>query len=311
MFKINNTDTLTDTNDRIDNLFKTSNNFSVVRIGNTEGYVLQCLSKKRQPVNEFLAYLFYTAGVFPVDYDFLQNEYARLNFEAMHNADLLGFLDISKEIIQDAEFVDSFKNSKFFFEDIYALDPGFLKSNNIVNVQPSNPWTLNLKGKKVLVVSAFKETILKQWEKRYNIWGKDTDVLLPFNLVDVVQSPFNPLVDQKLYSSNRNYFNIRTWVDATNAITKLMDSYNYDVALISAAAYSPVLANHAKQTGKIGLTVCGALQLFFGIKGPRWEQGALKEWSNLYNDYWTYPLDIDLPSNKQIFESLESAYWKQ
>lgn len=311
MFEVSNTASLLKTNDAINNLFNSKKSFSVIRVGNTEGYVLQCISKNEMPVDQFVSFLFYTAGVFPVDEEFLFNGYAPYNFKAMHNADLLGFIDISGEIRQDQTFVDSFKNDKFFFEDIYALDPGFLKSNNFLNVRTHSPWTLNLKGKRVLVISAFKESILRQWDKRKQIWGSDADILVPFELVDVIKSPFNPMIDNKLYLQNDLYSNITSWIDALNTMTYLMDKYQYDVVLISAAAYSPALANYAKLKNKIGITVCGALQLFFGIKGPRWEQGSLTEWSTMYNDHWEYPLETDLPSHRQIFEQIESAYWKK
>lgn len=311
MFNISNIDSLVKTNQTINTLFKEKESFSVIRVGNTEGYVLQCLDKGEMPVDQFKAFLFYTAGVFPVDYEYLSKIYAPYNFNAMNNADLLGFIDISGEIRKDNSFLSKFKNEKFYFEDIYALDPAFLKSNTFLNVSTSDPWTLNLKGKKVLVISAFEQTIKKQWQIKEKIWGIDLNRILPFDLVGIIKSPFNPMIDNKQYLLNDLFSNVTGWHDCLSTMTYIMDSYDYDVALISAAAYSPALANYAKSKNKIGITVCGALQLFFGIKGPRWESGSLSEWSTMFNEYWRYPLEEDLPSHRHIFESIESAYWKK
>ena len=121
MFNVSNIDTLLKTNQAINSLFKEKESFSVVRIGNTEGYVLQCLDKGQMPVDQFKAFLFYTAGVFPVDYEYLSSIYAPYNFKAMNNADLLGFIDISGEIRKDESFVSKFNNDKFLIISAKSL----------------------------------------------------------------------------------------------------------------------------------------------------------------------------------------------
>ena len=53
--------------------------------------------------------------------------------------------------------------------------------------------------------------------------------------------------------------------------------------------------------------VGGALQLFFGIKGKRWDEMEPKI-SAMYNEYWNYPLDCETPKNHSAVEG--GTYWK-
>lgn len=308
-YMVNNPENLIKLNDKISAILKLSNPASIVRMGNMEGYFLQTLFNNNIPLQEYIYWLTLTSGVHPGnDLSYLKNIWAPINFNSMKNADILGFVDVSGDIKNDNNFVQTFctdKSSFYGVQDILVLDPGFLINREITNVECLDPWTKYLKDKNVLVITSHIKTVEMQWKNINKIWGKDKNFITPFNLIDIIRAPFHPMMD------DRQYPNCDTWDQTLKYLCNEMDKVNYDVVLISAGAWAPALADHAKSTGKIGITICGVLQLFFGILGSRWtgRHADYLGWSKLFNEYWVYPLQEDLPKNKTIFDQFEKAYW--
>jgi len=308
-YNVKDKDTLSSINDEIIKRFDKGDPFTVIRMGNMEGYFLDCFNKNETPLNEFFYWISLTSGVYPTDMNYLTNTWAPINYRAMLNADMLGFVDISGNVKANKNFNDRYCKDKFTFygvDDILALDPGYLINKGIVDVECPNPWTKKLQGKKVLVVSNFVETINKQWNKRKEIWGDKVEDIAGYDLVGVVRSPFHPQMDDRVYPNTNN------WHETLEAMKKEIDTYDYDVLLVSAAAWAPALANHAKNKGKIGITLCGVLQLHYGIIGARWagNNTSYVEWPKMFTDAWQWPEENDLPRNKDLFNRFERAYWK-
>lgn len=290
-------------NDKISDLFKSGNPFSIIRIGNMEGYFIDCFFRQTVPLEEFHYWLSLTSGVYPMDPRYLTTIWLNENIKAIDNADLLGFVDVSGEVERNTVFVETHCKDKFSVygvKKIEILDPGILLNKEIIN----DPWTKNLKGKKVLVVSSHVNTIKEQVGKMDKIWGEHLNEIAGFELVDVIRSPFHPQMD------DRQFENCYSWDQSLNYMKNQIDQYDYDVLLVGAAAYSPGLANHAKEKGKIGITLCGAIQLYFGILGSRWTTHEYyKDWFKIFNNNWIYTLESDLPKNKDVFDRFEKAYW--
>lgn len=158
----------------------------------------------------------------------------------------------------------------------------------------TNPWTSALKDKKVLVISPFSKTIQYQYSRRELLF-KNPNVLPEFTLI-TLQS-YNIL-------RGKNNTNINDWFEALNKMEQQINNIDFDIALIGCGAYAFPLAAYCKTLGKKAITVCGAIQLLFGIYGNRWEDW-LKQ-NNILNQNWTRPLD-----SKPIgFEKVEKgAYW--
>lgn len=159
------------------------------------------------------------------------------------------------------------------------------------------PWSSALNGKKLLVISPFTETIIKQ--------HKIIDKVFPnnnypkFSLV-TIQAPQTIGVDSNLKPS---------WFARLDEMKNLMSKYDFDVALIAAGAYSYPLAHHAKQMGRIGIHAGGGLQLFFGIIGKRWETnwGEGNYLEKYFNKYWTRPSLLETPPKAHEVEN--GCYW--
>lgn len=285
-------------NDDLVALFDKGEPFSLIRIGNMEGHFIDMYTQNKTPAEEFFYWLTLTSGVFPLNLDYIYKIWMPENFICMQNADMLGFVDVSGEVSRNQIIRQHFHRDNTFYgsANILFLDPIALIKDKI-----ENSWLKKLSGKKVLVVSSHINSIKSQYPHLKEIWGEH---YVDFELVDVIRSPFNPDMD------DRQYPNCTTWDESLSYMKGLIDNYDYDVLLVGAAAYSPMLADYAKQQGKIGITVCGAIQLYFGILGSRWTDGNLnKEWPDYFNEYWKYPISEDLPKNVELFNKFEGAYW--
>lgn len=155
-----------------------------------------------------------------------------------------------------------------------------------------NAWTQQLKGKRVLIIHPFAETIEKQYvNHRCDIW-EGRELLPRFASLKTIKAV------QSIAGNNVSFSN---WFDALAWMEKEIDKSDYEVALLGCGAYGFLLAHYIKQQGKKAIHIGGALQLFFGIKGKRWDN------LGLYNEYWVSPSDSEKPQN---FEKVEDGcYW--
>jgi hypothetical protein len=299
-------------NELLSNLLKSNEPFSLLRIDNTMGYVLDSLQKNTTPVREFYnENTLVEGGVYPNNMNYAYDVVIPKTLEAMTYSDILGFVDLSGDIQRNTEFTNLFgEKPKFYGHDsMLALDPCALLNVDGVH-ELENPWPTYLKGKKVLVISTHAETIKHQWKNMDNIWGLNKNKIAPFELVGIIKSPYHPVMDPNQYSG------CDTWEDTVEYIKRQIDTYDYDVLIAGSTTSSPMYAEHAKQRGKVGIQTGGVHQLFFGILGYRWSPEAnngYRPWAKLYNEHWMYPMQIDEPANRDKYKFLETnyAYWKR
>lgn len=216
------------------------------------------------------------AGFFPVEENLLKR-YAVLMKEDMKQLDVLA----------------SWRIEEFLFRNILRgckkirlgeLGPNFTKFS----------WSQSLKGKKVLVIHPFAKTIKSQYEKnRSKLFGEYSDYILPeFASLQVI-----PAV--QTIAGNRAGF--ETWFEALEYMEREIDECDFDVALIGCGAYGFPLAAYCKKIGKQGIHIGGPLQLYFGIKGKRWDNYGF------YNEYWVNPDESEKPKNLEKVEG--GCYW--
>lgn len=169
------------------------------------------------------------------------------------------------------------------------------------------PWTEALKGKKVLVVHPFEETILKQYELRNKLF-QNKDILPEFELytIKAVQSAVGIKPAYK------------DWFEALEDMENQISKIDFDICIIGCGAYGMPLAAHVKRIGKKAFHIGGGLQLLFGIKGKRWDDPDYlklhnipefyqESYKDLYNSYWTRPLKKDTPKSASKLDS--ATYW--
>lgn len=158
------------------------------------------------------------------------------------------------------------------------------------------PWSTQLAGKRVVVVSPFEKSIYAQYQRRNEIWAAKPGMLPEFDL-RVVRCPQPAgIIDQPEYSD---------WFAGLSALKEQMGARPFDVAIIGAGAWSVPLAVHAKSLGAFGIHMGGATQLLFGIMGGRWDSNA--NIGALVNDAWKRPSDDERPRKFRLHEN--GSYW--
>ena len=213
------------------------------------------------------------AGFFPCDIPLIE-QFCRLILEDIKQMDLLGSWLQQEDII-----LNQMPQAKRI--DIGGIShPWFYK----------NPWTAALKNKRVLVIHPFSETITKQYCKK-DVLFNNGYALPEFELITIkaVQS----------HAGNKTQFD--SWFDAFSSMCHEIDQLEYDIAMIGCGAYGLPLAAYVKRKGKKAIHVGGCMQLFFGIKGKRWDEQG---W---YNEHWVRPAMDEIP--KDAFMVEDACYW--
>lgn len=216
------------------------------------------------------------SGVFPNDRDTVE-AFSRKYIEDIPLIDVLGSwcegeADLSS-LLGDAKIVG-----------IRDLEPFFHE----------RPWTAGLEGMKVLVIHPFAGSIAGQFGKRRHLFG-NPQMLPDFELKTMAAV-------QSLGGKNPDF---GSWFDAYESMAGKMEKIDFDVALIGAGAYGLPLAAHAKRIGRKAVHVGGALQLFFGIRGRRWDER--EEYRNLVNEHWIRPDVGETPAPDIQIEG--GCYW--
>ena len=171
------------------------------------------------------------------------------------------------------------------------------------------PWTRYLKGKKVLVIHPFEDTIRMQYEKRHLLFD-NADILPNFDLITL----------KAVQSVAGSQTKFETWFEALAYMENKIRQIDFDICIIGCGAYGLPLAAFVKRLGKQAIHLAGGTQLLFGILGKRWVEQYKNVWHYrpgidininyrpLFNEYWIYPLDSDTPQNAKLVEN--ACYWK-
>lgn len=196
---------------------------------------------------------------------------------------LLGLRDRMEEYLCEAYW-----RPKELF-NLYSLEFSPMSAN-----APYDSWVYSLKGKRVLIVSLFADTMQKQLPYMDNIWGEKN----PIRDIDFV---FQKSVWFKCGSPSKQF---ETWFEALEHIDREIAEKDFDVAIVSAGPFSMPLCANIKRRGGKAIQYGGALQLLFGIKGNRWENMPV---SQFFNDYWVRPSAEETPADAIRHEN--ACYW--
>ena len=165
---------------------------------------------------------------------------------------------------------------------------------------PENPWSRMLKGKKVLVIHPFANTIRNQYAKNQKNIFQGTDILPAFDLQVL------PAVQTIAGNKDERFAD---WFEALDFMCDEALKIDFDVAIIGCGAYGYPLAAMLKKAGKQVCHLGGATQGLFGIKCKRFDEDPEYEGlRSFYNDAWVYPSKEDIPKNFKKVE--DGCYWK-
>ena len=266
---------------------KSKEPFLAARFGSTELLNMRGVefpAKGEDATKKYFNQLCQWSGFFPNDYSLLK-----------------GFVELEK---QSAAKIDIMAIWFHAFEDYYIkeLMNSNVKCTYLLNFEPwsapEHPWSAALRGKKVLVIHPFTETIESQYKRREKIFP-GIDILPEFELktLKAVQTLAGNK-DDRFYS----------WFEALDWMYQEAMKIDFDVAIIGCGAYGMPLAAKIKEAGKQAIHLAGATQLLFGIRGKRWDIDPAFEYvRKWYNDAWVYPGDRDKPQDAKVVEG--GCYW--
>lgn len=204
------------------------------------------------------------------------------------------FIEIYNQSIKNIDILGVWNEMEYQVKNI----PNDIKLCKIRELEPwfyDEPWSYQLKGKKVLLVHPFEDSIKHQFAQK-DLLYKNPKMLPDFELktVKAVQT----IAGQKSEFEN--------WFDALESMKNQIAKTEFDVAIIGCGAYGFPLASFVKDLGKQAIHLGGVTQLMLGIKGKRWE-----EWQH-YTDLrknngenWIFTQDIPKDFNKIE----DGCYW--
>jgi len=231
-------------------------------------------------INESLKQtLCYNAGFFPND-ESMMERFTDLYLKESKKIDIYGASTFCEHLLPKGTIpTQSYKTY------IKNLEPWFYE----------DPWSYQLRDKKVLTVYPLKDLIVSQYKNMRKELFKNRKVLPEFDLQ--VMEPVQTIAGSKT--------RFKDWFEALEYQKEEMSKIDFDFAIIGAGAYGFPLAAYAKDMGKKAIHFGGATQLLFGIKGNRWMQW--NRYTNLMNDAWVFPTENHKPDNAENIEN--SAYW--
>ena len=157
---------------------------------------------------------------------------------------------------------------KNFVKNINLWGESFYQFYNIHN----NPWSISLKGKKLLIISEFNNIIREKLDNREKIYGIDLYPECEFLFIDLLEEDKKLSYDTLLKKIFNNINNL---------------SNNYDVALLSCGGLSNLILSAIDDNGKSGIVVNSFLEISFGIYNSDFEERH-QDIIKLYkNEYWT------------------------
>lgn len=266
-------------NSYIKQLIEMDEPFMVARGGATEMRCIREYLTRGAFSNRICEEISTLSGVFPNDNTTLKR-FCEHYIECISKADLITLWGVGAETKVVHKHCQNAK-----FTQLHAIEPYYF----------THPWSGTLKGKNVLVVHPFADSILQQYEKRELIFPK-TEVLPQFNSLKCIKAV------QTVAGQKTDY---ESWFDALKYMEQQIDAVEFDVAIIGAGAYGLPLASYCKSIGKQAIQMSGATQILFGIKGKRWDEHSII--SQFYNDSWIRPSKRETPMHKQKVEG--GSYW--
>ena len=271
-------------NDRIQQLLSQKQPFMAGRFGSTELAVMRSvvayqLGVRKNVHPEVVNRIYELSGFFPKD-EQLTIRFSDLMCESCAKLDLIGTWF---NLMEDYMIQHFAPQSEVTY--LRAIEPWYHE----------NPWSGALKGKKVLVIHPFKNTIERQFARRELLFP-GTDILPEFDLqvIRAVQT----LADQ----TDERFAN---WFEALDYMYEEAMKLDFEVAILGCGAYGFPLAARLKAAGRQAIHMGGATQLLFGIRGSRWDSHPVI--SKLYNENWVKPNEDEKPAGFKKVE--EGCYW--
>ncbi len=229
---------------------------------------------------------------------FLDNTFARIlaekgGFYPLTDDSIARFAEIYRSLMSDIDILGSWCPEELEFRRELSKSMKI----SLADIEPyghADPWTSALRGRRVLVVNPLAETIKAQYAKRRSLF-KNESILPEFTL----------LTYKSVYEFNNEDRSHESWFAALDEMKREIALLDFDVAVLGCGPFGMPLASFIKQGGKQAIVMGGATQIWFGIRGARWDGEPF--FKGLYNENWVYPSSAETPKNAGTLEG--GCYW--
>lgn len=138
-------------------------------------------------------------------------------------------------------------------------------------------WTKALRGKRILLISEFEESLKNQIPIREHMYGIELFPECEFILIK--PPPTQPSTD--FYDELQNFY-----------IKLDVLKNDYDIVLVSSGGYGNLICNYIYEThGKSAIYVGDVLQMYFGILSNKWLTERKDIVDMYFNKHWINELD--------------------
>ena len=213
-------------------------------------------------------------------------------FFPINDNEIKKFSDLMLNCMKQVDILASWRPEEIFFRRQ-------LKQSIRISLIDLNPtidqeyaWSSILKDKNILVIHPFAKSIEQQYNANREHLFNNKYILPKFKSLQTITAI-------QTIAGNTAGFN--SWFEALKYMEDEICKKDFDIALIGCGAYGFPLAAFIKDIGKKAVHIGGALQLFFGIKGKRWDS------LGYYNEYWIKPSSAERPQNLGKVE--DGCYW--
>lgn len=220
----------------------------------------------------------------------------------------------AERYLQDSKLIDMLMSVNYKEKFMPLKDTcKYIHFESIYPYFVERPWTRILKGKRVLVVHPYADTIRKQYANRDKLY-ENKEILPEFELITL----------KAVQSSAYAEVPFKDWFEALKYMEDEISKIQFDICLLGCGAYGLPLAAHVKRLGKQAIHMGGGVQLLFGIKGKRWEEeykiateknifgynvpfSLNLDYYKLFNEYWVNPSSDETPKSAKSVEG--ACYW--
>lgn len=219
-------------------------------------------------------------------------KYSQMYLKAFENCDLYGGWE------SWGQYMPHISNSHQFIQTTFPTKQIFWTfALDIYHYIYDVPFTLAMKGKRVLIVSPFVQSIQEKLKNRALIYD-GVDLFPDCSFLFIVP----PLTNGDNPSEDFG-------VELERFFRRLDELRGeYDIALLSCGGYANPIANYIYENHEASaIYVGGVLQMYFGIYGVRWLKERADVLKLFMNENWSRPSAVEKPQNYGSIEN--GCYW--
>jgi hypothetical protein len=287
--------------DYIQERFKRNAHFILPRISGIENNVAvfarvirdklhSDLEPLRKYIQKTLNAMKNNAGIL-LESDAETSHYSDAYLSAIEHCEMMAGWDVQ------GNYIGHIAQSHAYLRNVYPTKKMFWAlSLDIFHYIYNNPWTHALRGKRILIISPFEESILEKLPVRSKLYhGID---LFP-DCEFITMKPPQTQAGEPSRGFTVEFQEFKENVD------RLIDSF--DIALVSCGGYANPICSFIYEKGKSAIYVGGVLQMYFGILGERWVQERNDAVRLFHNKYWSRPKENERPRDCKKIEG--GCYW--